>query len=509
MPFGHGDKLSCGRKKRAELAAARRMMRRSMIRCNAGEDGRPARGSFAEIARAMGAGGSAASKLWREIAMKECDARAKEKRPSGPADELNDAISSFLMDEASFVSGGKGDCGRERPISHADLRQRAIALRPRERRSWRSLASRLKMPKPAPCRAQQDHQPLRRAASALKPHLAGESELRRLTRAIMRIRGDALNARSERAFKGMMDAARADEKRLSLAPAAEKRLLLAKAECDGLAEADPVRRARRKSHAAKITRLSAQARPRRDPARSAWRDGKIGFWAIGERKEAMRSSKSRPKGAELFCPASVGERECKAILAQKALPSAEGSWPRGQRNDPAFKAAAQHDGASARSLENGGGWSARLKRAKLSSKMRLASRPPSSPGAGINGLGLFRASQPAYEAMEPKAADDLMARAARARSARDRAKISRIFLALQSACDEIIKRSGGDARKAPRLSKEKMEREGALPVSLKAAGAAFAHASDGHGAQAADGSGSSSEEAAASEERQSDQSQPL
>jgi hypothetical protein len=45
-------------------------------------------------------------------------------------------------------------------------------------------------------------------------------------------------------------------------------------------------------------------------------------------------------------------------------------------------------------------------------------------------------------------------------------KINRMFVTLQTVFDEVIKANGGNEYKLPHMNKERLEREGRLPVAV-------------------------------------------
>jgi hypothetical protein len=96
----------------------------------------------------------------------------------------------------------------------------------------------------------------------------------------------------------------------------------------------------------------------------------------------------------------------------------------------------------------------------------LYTQPPNSPDLNILDLGFFRAIQSANDTVSNDE-EQLIQHVLNAFNLFPRVKINHTWLTLQSCLNEIIEKHGGNDYKIPHYGKERLEREGRLPMSLE------------------------------------------
>ena len=118
----------------------------------------------------------------------------------------------------------------------------------------------------------------------MKPLLSNEHKVARFNYCYEEI-APLVDADGSRVYKDMYDRVDVDEKWFYLTTDQERYIILdsdfSSDEEENQNENVPVRRIRHKSYITKVQFLCAQARPRWDPHRNAYWDGKIGIWSIG------------------------------------------------------------------------------------------------------------------------------------------------------------------------------------------------------------------------------------
>jgi hypothetical protein len=223
---------------------------------------------------------------------------------------------------------------------------------------------------------------------------------------------------------------------------------------------------------AKVMFLSAVARPRWDPTKRAWWDGKLGMWPIGDYGAAVRTSIHRPASTRVWHNASMNFARYRMMMIDDLLPAIQALWPSGEWADPSFKICIQQDGAGAhpkswtdpviqstlRELEANGNFSP--------GKISFEPQPPNSPDTNICDLGLFNAVQAAYYMTCPKNSMEIIEMVQKTWLEYPHQKINRLFVTLQSIYNMIIETHGSNQFKIPHMNKEQMEREGTLPREL-------------------------------------------
>jgi len=94
-------------------------------------------------------------------------------------------------------------------------------------------------------------------------------------------------------------------------------------------EEEPLRQAKSKRYILKVMFLCAIARPRWDPHKKQWWDGKIGMWPFTYTEAAKRKSKNCPKGTIVTkVITSVGTKEYRDVIVEQVVPAIKEKWPR-------------------------------------------------------------------------------------------------------------------------------------------------------------------------------------
>jgi hypothetical protein len=172
--------------------------------------------------------------------------------------------------------------GRPSRYNREDMRQHVCTIPLRERKTVRSLASALDIPKSTL------HDMMRNGGfwahtSALKPELTEANKYDRVMYALSKV------DETTKLFKDMEDEIHVDEKWFYLTRDNKRYYLLDD-------EPDPHRSVGHKSHIDKVMFLAATARPRWDPNLKQMWEGKIGMWPFAWLEPAQRSSVNRPAG---------------------------------------------------------------------------------------------------------------------------------------------------------------------------------------------------------------------
>jgi hypothetical protein len=89
----------------------------------------------------------------------------------------------------------------------------------------------------------------------------------------------------------------------------------------------PHQAARHKSHIPKAMRLTAMARPRKDPVTGVWWDGKIGTWFFVRKVATKRGSKNRPAGTLVTETYNVNKENSLDLYMDKLLLAIVTKWP--------------------------------------------------------------------------------------------------------------------------------------------------------------------------------------
>jgi len=367
--------------------------------------------------------------------------------------------SSFLLDRENFHNGCHGKRGRNKKWDRTALKQDVRKIPKSKRKNVRSLADETGIPRSTIHRMLKEDRIFKRHTSSLRPALTEENKVSRMLHALDHI--------SHRHFLDMCDRVHIDEKWFNITKDGETCILVAGDDADDVDDEEPPdRRVRHKSHIMKVMFLCAQARPRWDTHTDSMWDGEIGMWPIGEWAPAQKDSVNRPAGTMEWKDLSVTKERHRNILLCKVYPAIQSKWPKNQWNNNAFKILVQHDGARAHFGEEDELCALQMNVMGLKNKIALCQQPANSPDTNINDLGLFRALQTmAWK----KTADDipnLIQNVMTAHLECPTNRINRVWLTLMSCLNETIKHGGDNDYKIPHMNKDRLERNGQLPVTL-------------------------------------------
>lgn len=147
-------------------------------------------------------------------------------------------------------------------------------------------------------------------------------------------------------------------------------------------------------------------------------------------------------------------------MPQQVIPAIKQKWPESASknifiqqdnakphiidSDPDFRAAASADGFN----------------------IKLIQQPPNSPDTNINDLGFFNAIQSLQHRRVCRTIDDLVKAVQDAFHDLPAMTLNKVFLTLQCTLTEIMKHKGHNNFKTPHMGKDRLIREGTLPVCL-------------------------------------------
>jgi hypothetical protein len=379
-------------------------------------------------------------------------------------------IDNLLISSQLYESGRK-TTGRHKKWDVVALKEAVRQLRLTERQNFRMLAKNVAVPLPTLHRLFKKGV-FRRHTSALKPFLTEENKVSRVAYCLDEIDGATVTGGGEVRFKGMFDRVDIDEKWFYQTSDGKNYILTAAEfeEEEGGDEADdeatPHRTIRHKCHIPKVMFLCAQARPRWDPHRNAMWDGKLGLWPIGHWAPAQRASINRPAGTMVWHDQAVTKDSYRRLLLEKVFPSIIELWPRGEWQRANFIIRVQQDGAPTHIDPDDDLLLQGLQQLNIEDKVLLYTQPANSPDVNINDLGFFRALQALYQKTTPANVGEIIAQVQQAYNDYDYNKINRIWLSLQCCLNEIIKHHGNNDYKLVHMQKDRLERDGQLPVTI-------------------------------------------
>ncbi|KAF0747401.1 hypothetical protein AaE_007744 [Aphanomyces astaci] len=322
----------------------------------------------------------------------------------------------------------KGHCGRN--LKHANVAARMQAVPKSKRTTFRSIAAALNMPRSTL------HDYYKRGIFVVRVKWAMDH--------LHVVDG------SQVGFGNLMEYVHVDEKWF-FGTSVKKTYYLAPG------EEPPHRTCKSKHFINKVMFLSAVARPRWDPVKNEWFDGKIGTWHFTTKVPAVRGSRNRPAGTMQTTTVNVTRDVYKAMLIDNVIPAIKDKWPSGgtrcviiqQDNarphvpptDHAIMAACTKDG-----------WA-----------MELRFQPPNSPDMNVLDLGFFRAIQSLQVTNHSRGIDDIVAATEKAWEEVDSVTLNSNFLTLQCCFQEVIRMEGNNNYKIPHMHKVKLAARGRLP----------------------------------------------
>ena len=104
----------------------------------------------------------------------------------------------------------------------------------------------------------------------------------------------------------------------------------------------------------------------------------------------------------------------------------------------------------------------------------LFCQPPNSPDLNVLDLGFFNAMQSLQQQSACRTVNELVAAVTTSFQQLETRKLNNVFLTLQKVMETIILRNGGNDYKIPHMSKQRLERNGELPVSIVVSDELFA-----------------------------------
>jgi hypothetical protein len=299
---------------------------------------------------------------------------------------------------------------------------------------------------------------IKRFISKLKPTLTDKNKEERYLFALDQLNAATLHLVNPK-FQDMMDRVHIDEKWFHMCQDGEGYLLVDD-------EEPPERHVKHKGYIGKVMFLCAQARPRWDPhTRRIW-DGKIGMWPIGNYTVAQRNSIHRPAGTTEWENVNICNELYRDMLIDLVLVEIMNLWPVGQWTDPNFRIRVQQDGAGGHCRHDDEYLTMALEDLGLTDKISFYTQPPNSPDLNICDLGLFNALQAAYYDKAPRNEVELITMVVETYAEYPHKKINRLFLTLQTICNSILEYHGDNQFKITHMGKERLEREGRLPICI-------------------------------------------
>ncbi|OMP04778.1 hypothetical protein COLO4_09308 [Corchorus olitorius] len=205
------------------------------------------------------------------------------------------------------------------------------------------------------------------------------------------------------------------------------------------------------------------ARPRFNAQGNVIFSGKIGVFPLVTKEPARRSSVNRVSGTLETKPIQSIRRDViKKVLLEQVLPAIRAKWPREDSRKPIF---IQQDNARTHVRPNDADF---LEAAKEDGfDIQLRNQPANSPDLNVLDLGFFNAMQALQHQEAPTMIDELINAVIKSFYDYPPKKSNRIFITLQSSMVEIMRAQGCNNYDIPHLGKQRLERQGKLPIRLK------------------------------------------
>jgi hypothetical protein len=416
------------------------------------------RGFFKTLSSKLPVSARTVSVTWYEL-------RAKYEEKVGTIQAINlTTMMTTLPDE--FFATNKKKTGQNSRYWEPEMVSAAMLTLPKSQRmTLRSTAHGVDVPRSTFHRLMVKEGVAVAHTSSVKPILNEDNKLARVHFALSRIEERTINGRhGEMKYKDDMYDISVDEKWFDLTKETLRYYLAP-------GEAPPERRCKHKSHIDRIMFLSAIARPRKLPDGSWW-DGKLGIWPFGRYIPAQRSSCKRPKGTLVWTNENVDMEVYRSMLMNEVVPAFCQLWPAGDFRNAQVRIRIQQDGAKAHCLNSDPVWQEYLREMGLEDKLSLFEQPANSPDLNHNDLGFFNALEKSYKTECPKTMEDIIKLVNKHYWEYPHNKINRIWLTRQQIMNEILECNGDNTYKIPHMNKEKLEREGTLPLVLKVSASA-------------------------------------
>ena len=258
-------------------------------------------------------------------------------------------------------------------------------------------------------------------------------------------------------FIDNLDCVHVDEKWFNIKQVSKKYYL-------GPNEPEPERSTRHKSHITKVMFLCAVARPRTDPETGEYFDGKIGIWPFVRMAEAKITTRNRPAGTMEMKNLSVDKDVYIDYFVNEVIPAIEEKWPAGYRNRPVY---IQHDNARAHSGVNETNHDIReaINGSELDIQFKM--QPAQSPDSNVLDLGYFASIQSLQQKIRSKNIEELVEAVEQSFEACSSHSLNKVWLTHQRVMEEIIRKAGSNQYKLPHMNKDKLYRQGQLPLVLE------------------------------------------
>ncbi|ETV74610.1 hypothetical protein H257_10747 [Aphanomyces astaci] len=204
----------------------------------------------------------------------------------------------------------KGNHNGKRVMSDDEIERAIRAVSLHERQTLRSLAARSGISKTTIIRHMECAKTLKLKFSHSKPYLTDANKINRMKHALAFLQPSS----NETIFDSMNSYVHVDEKWFYLTTV--KKCFYAYDD-----EELPKRQLKSKRYITKVMFLASVARPRYDPHKKGFFDGKIGIWPFVETVIAKRNSPNRPKGTPLIVPESVTADVYRRRIIEKVIPT--------------------------------------------------------------------------------------------------------------------------------------------------------------------------------------------
>ena len=329
------------------------------------KSGKLCKGALTEVSKQFNVCTKTVSRIWH---------RSQENLDDGKK-------SADVSSRIKLKSGGKR--------KHDDFEEKISSVPVRQRSTIRSLAAATSIPR-STLHLRVKEGALKRVSSTLKPALTESNKKERLRFALSMLE-DGTND-----FKKMYDVVHVDEKWFYITKIKSNFYLLPE-------ETGPIRTTQNKRFITKVMFLCAVARPRWDPHRKAWFDGKVGLWPCIDKTAAMRSSKNRERGTLVSRPFEVNRERYLDMIVNKVIPAIKAKWPVGSRH---MHIKVQQDNARPHvSVDH-----PEVVQAGKSDgfNISLMFQPPNSPDFNVLDLGFFNAIQALQQMECARTVDELI-----------------------------------------------------------------------------------------------------
>ncbi|XP_049383023.1 uncharacterized protein LOC125847448 [Solanum stenotomum] len=296
---------------------------------------------------------------------------------------------------------------------------------------------------------------IRAHTNAIKPHLTENNKKVRVQFCLSMLDPDTLHSNPK--FSDMFNYVHIDEKWFLLSKKCERYYLLPEE-----LESNPYRSCKSKNFITKVMFMAVVARPRFDQNGVELFSGKIGIFPFVVKEAAKRNSKNRATGTLETKPIlSMTKDITRNCLIEKVLPAIRSKWPISESNTPIF---IQQDNARPHIDINDMEFNEAAREGGFD--IRLCFQPPNSPDLNVLNLGFFRAIQSLQYQKAPLTIDELINAVETSFNEMKWERLNHVFLTLQACMIEVMKAKGGNNYKVPHMMKERLEREGNLPIQL-------------------------------------------